>query len=74
MCLAVPARVIETDGQTAKVELCGNVQSAALTLVEDVNVGDFILLHAGFAIQKLEQEDAEETIKLFEEMETVSDE
>ena len=74
MCLAVPARVIETDGQTAKVELLGNVQSAALALVEDVKEGDYILLHAGFAIQKLEQQDAEETIELFKEMEAVCDE
>ena len=56
------------EGNRATVELLGNRRSADLTLVDDVNVGDFVLLHAGFAIQKLAPEDAAETLALLEEL------
>ena len=65
MCLAVPARVIEIEGQDAKVDILGNVRSAKLTLIDGVSIGDYVLIHAGFAIQKLEAQDAEETLNLF---------
>lgn len=68
MCLAVPARVIEIEGQDAKVDILGNVRSAKLTLIDEVSIGDYVLIHAGFAIQKLEAEDAEETLNLFKLM------
>lgn len=68
MCLAVPARVIEMDGLKARVDVLGNVRSADLTLLDEVRVGDYVLVHAGFAIQRLEPEDAEETLDLFREM------
>ncbi|MBN2310778.1 MAG: HypC/HybG/HupF family hydrogenase formation chaperone [Candidatus Hydrogenedentes bacterium] len=68
MCLAIPAQITELDGARAKVELSGNVLDADLSLIEDAREGDWVLLHAGFAIEKLEPEDAEETLKLFAEM------
>ena len=68
VCLAIPARVVEIDGRKARVEVLGNLRRADLTLLEDVEAGDYVLVHAGFAIQKLEAEDAEETLKLFREM------
>ncbi len=74
MCLAVPARVTALDEQDhAKVEMLGNVMSANLVLVEDVSVGDYVLLHAGFAIEKLSAEDAKETLALFRTMEGIVD-
>ena len=69
MCLAIPAQIVEIDGSRAKVELTGNVIDAELSLVEGATVGDWVLVHAGFAIEKLEPEDAQETLKLFAELE-----
>jgi len=68
MCLAIPARVKEKRGDRAWVELGGVVREASLMLVPQAEVGDYILLHAGFAIQKLDREEAEETLKLLGEL------
>ena len=70
MCLSIPAQVIsiDDDGQMAKVSVGGTVYSAGLHLVEDVGVGDFVLLHTGYAIQKIDQEEAERTLEYFREL------
>ena len=68
MCLAVPAKIIEISGSTARVEIGGNVREANLSLVEDPKVGDYIMLHAGFAIAKYEPEEALRTLKLLKEL------
>lgn len=70
MCLAIPAQIIEMNGQQARVALAGNVREADLSLIEDAAIGDWVLIHAGFAIEKLDPEDAAETLRLFSEMET----
>jgi hydrogenase expression/formation protein HypC len=64
MCLAVPARIIEISGSRARVSLAGNVREADLSLLEEAAVGDWVLVHAGFALEKLSAEDAEETLNL----------
>jgi hydrogenase expression/formation protein HypC len=68
MCLAVPVRVVKIDGLKALVELGGLARQASIMLVPDTQVGDYVLLHAGFAIQKLDEREAEETIRLFTEI------
>lgn len=68
MCLAVPAKVVLIDGQRALVELGGLVRQAHTMLVPDLKVGDYVLLHAGFAIQVLDQAAAQETLELLAEM------
>ena len=68
MCLAVPVKVLQIDGLKALVELGGLARQASLMLVPDTKVGDYVLLHAGFAIQKLDEKEAEETIRLFAEI------
>ena len=68
MCLAVPVRVLQIDGLKALVELGGLARQASIMLVPDTQVGDYVLLHAGFAIQKLNEEEAEETLRLFSEI------
>ena len=73
MCLAVPARVVSVEGRMARVEVVGNIRRADLSLVEEVAVGDYVLLHAGFAIRKLERADAEETLELFRSIEDFGD-
>ncbi len=68
MCLAVPVKVLQIDGLKAIVELGGLTRQASIMLVPDTQVGDYVLLHAGFAIQKLDEKEAEETIRLFAEI------
>jgi len=66
MCLAVPARIVELDGARATVEVPGNRFSADVSLVPGVRVGDYVLVHAGFAIERYRTEDAEEILRLYE--------
>lgn len=68
MCLAIPAKVIEIEGDMAVVELSGVTRQASLMLVPETDVGDYVLLHAGFAIQRLDEEEAQETLRLFAEI------
>ena len=71
MCLSIPARVVSVSGDMAEVSVGGAVFSAGLQMVENVGVGDYVLLHAGFAIEKLNEEDALETIRLLREMDDI---
>ena len=69
MCLAAPARIISIDDNIATVDYGGVETKARLdTLTEDVAPGDYLLIHTGFAIRRLSAEDAEETLKLFDEL------
>ena len=66
MCLAVPAQVTELrSGDAAIVDLGGVRKEISLALVDDVAVGDYVIVHVGFALQKLEPEEAERTLQLF---------
>jgi hydrogenase expression/formation protein HypC len=64
MCLAVPARVISVDGSMAKVTIEDVEYTASLLLLDDVKPGDFIMLHAGFAIEKVDADEAARTLQL----------
>ncbi len=68
MCLAVPMQVVSIAGETAICEIDGVTREASLMMVEDVQIGDFLLIHAGFAIEKLDQAAAEETLELFRQI------
>jgi len=68
MCLAVPMKVVEIEGPIARVEEGGVSRSARIDLVEEVKVGDYVIVHAGIAIERLEPREAQETLRLFEEM------
>ena len=67
MCLSVPAQVISIEGEIAKVSVGGTILDANLSLVEDTKIGDYILLHTGFALQIIDEKEAQETLKTFEE-------
>ncbi len=69
MCLAVPALVLSLDGIEAEVDLSGVRRRISVVLTPDVQVGDYVIIHTGFAINVLEQEEAEETLKLWQELE-----
>ncbi len=69
MCLAIPARVVELPGDdVAIVDLGGVRKDVSLALVEDVALGDYLIIHVGFALNKLDPEEAEKTLALFAEM------
>jgi len=60
--------IVAIDGQMADVSIGGALFKAGLHMVEDVRPGDYILLHAGFAIQKISEKEAIETLKLLDEL------
>jgi len=65
MCLAIPSRIVEVDNFRAMVDVYGARREINLMLMpEEVGIGDYVLLHAGFAIQKVEQESAHEALKV----------
>lgn len=68
MCLSIPAKIIKIEMDTAQVSVSGNIYRANIMLLDDIDVGDYILLHAGFAIQKISEEDAESTNRILEEI------
>ena len=67
MCLSVPAEVLEIQENRAIVSVGGTHYTAGLHLVEGVQVGDYVLLHSGYAIQKIDPEEAEKTLEILRE-------
>lgn len=75
MCLAIPARVVELrEGDAAIVELEGVRKAISLALVDDVAVGDYVIVHVGYALNRLDPEEAEKTLQLFAEIGALYDE
>ena len=69
MCLAIPAQVVELrEGDNAVVDLAGVRKEISLALVDNVAVGDYVIVHVGYALNKLDPEEAEKTLRLFAEM------
>jgi len=70
MCLAVPGKILEIDGDTARVDFDfgGITREANVVLVPEAAVNSYVLVHAGFAIQVLNEAEAEETLSLFREL------
>lgn len=68
MCLGVPAKILETGDGTAIVELGGVRREISAMLIDDVSAGEWVIIHAGFAIEKLSEEEAERTLALFREI------
>ena len=67
MCLAIPAEIIAINGDVAQVSLGGVKKEISLALVDDVAVGDYVLIHVGYALNKISPEEAEKTLQLFAE-------
>ncbi len=69
MCLAIPSKIVKVDNMVATVDVYGARRDVSLLLMpEEVVAGDFVLVHAGFAIQKVERRYAEESLKLIQEV------
>jgi len=68
MCLAIPARIVELDKDNAVVNAMGNRWRAKTTLLPEAKLGDMVLIHAGFAISLVDEEEAKKTWQLLEEI------
>lgn len=68
MCLGIPAKIMERNESAAVVELGGVRREISVMLVDDVAVGEWVIVHAGFAIEKLSEVEAEQTLALFREI------
>jgi hydrogenase expression/formation protein HypC len=68
MCLAIPARIIELEGDRAVVDAMGNRFKAKTTLLPKAKLGDLVLVHAGFAISTVDEEEAKKTWQLISEI------
>ncbi|UCC39932.1 MAG: HypC/HybG/HupF family hydrogenase formation chaperone [Candidatus Aminicenantes bacterium] len=69
MCLGIPAKVVQIDElNQGKVDYLGTKVKTNLALLEDVKIGDWVIIHAGFAISKLDEEEARETLSLLREI------
>ena len=67
MCLAIPSRITKIQNNMATIDVEGVRREASLLLLEDARVGDYVIVHAGFAIQKLDEAAAQETLDLLRE-------
>lgn len=74
MCLAVPARIIELEGDVAMVDAMGNRFKAKTTLLPDAKIGNLVLVHAGFAISLVDEEEAKKTWEIIEQMSKLQEE
>ena len=67
MCLAIPSKITKIKNNMATINVAGVQREASLLLLEDARVGDYVIVHAGFAIQKLDESAAQETLDLLRE-------
>jgi hydrogenase expression/formation protein HypC len=73
MCLAIPGKVVSLyNNGTGQVDYLGSQVLANFSLLPDIKVGDWVIVHAGFAISRLDQKEARKTLKLFQELEKQS--
>ncbi|WP_088186301.1 HypC/HybG/HupF family hydrogenase formation chaperone [Desulfosporosinus sp. FKA] len=68
MCLAIPAKIVSIDGVIAKVDMMGNERIISIDLVPEVKIGEYVLVHAGFAIGVVDDQSAKETEELLLEV------
>ena len=68
MCLAIPVKVVKVKGTLAEVDMSGVKRQADIRFLENIKPGDYILLHAGFAIEKIDEKEARETLKLLKDI------
>ena len=73
MCLAVPVRIVSIDGDEAETEIAGVRRRVSIFLTPEAKLGDYVLLHTGYAIGVIDEAEAEETLKLLEEIASLSE-
>jgi hydrogenase expression/formation protein HypC len=67
MCLAIPSKIVKIEDDVATINVDGVKGKASLLLLEDVKVGDYVIVHAGFAIHKIDEKEAMESLKILKE-------
>lgn len=67
MCLAIPSRIVSIENQVATIDVDGVQRSASLLLLDDAQVGDYVIVHAGFAIHRIDEAEAMESLKILKE-------
>ena len=67
MCLAIPSKIVKIENNVATIDVDGVQREASLLLIEKPRIGDYVIVHAGFAINKINEEDALESLKLMRE-------
>lgn len=72
MCLGLPGKVVKIENKSCLVEIMGVTKDISIELLKDVQIGDYVLIHAGCAISKLDEEEALRTIELFNELKELS--
>jgi hydrogenase expression/formation protein HypC len=72
MCLAIPAKIVSKKGDSCVIDVSGVQREANLMLVPAAKVGDYVIVHAGFAIHLLDKKDAEETLQMFQDIEELN--
>ena len=73
MCLAIPARIIHIKDQMGTIDMEGARREVSLLLLEDPKIGDYVIVHAGFAIHKIGETEAMESLKVLREMVSLAD-
>ncbi|VBB47684.1 Hydrogenase assembly chaperone HypC/HupF [uncultured Desulfatiglans sp.] len=73
MCLAIPARIIQIQDRTALIDLDGTQRQTSLLLLDDAQVGDYVIVHAGFAIHRIDEKEAMAALALLREMADLTD-
>jgi hydrogenase expression/formation protein HypC len=73
MCLAVPVKIVSIDGDEAETEIAGVRRRVSIALTPEAKMGDYVLLHTGYAIGVIDEAEAEETLKLLEEIASLSE-
>jgi hydrogenase expression/formation protein HypC len=74
MCLAIPTLIKSIDGESAQVQIGGVERSISLVFTPEAKVGDYVIVHTGFALSVLDEEEAQETLRMFAEIETLAEE
>ena len=67
MCLAIPSMIVKIEDEMATIDVDGVKRKASLLLVEDAQVGDYVIVHAGFAIRKIDEDAAQESLRYLRE-------
>ena len=67
MCLAIPSKIVKIDNGVGTIDVDGVQRTASLLLVEDATVGDYVIVHAGFALHKIDEADAMESLRILKE-------
>lgn len=74
MCLSIPGKIISVDGEIAKISVGGSEVEAGIQLLDEVQEGDYVLVHSGFALQVISEQEAQNMLEVIRELDEVAEE